>query len=69
MAHNILSAYPDFNEKIEMHTDARKFLSGAVMIQEVKPIVFYNRKLTSPQTRYTVTSKELPRIIKNLKEF
>ena len=41
----------------------------AVISQDGKPIAFYRRKLTGPQTRYTVTEKELLTIVKTLKEF
>ena len=37
--------------------------------QDGKPIDFYRRELTGPQTRYTVTGKELLSIVKNLKKF
>ena len=42
---------------------------GAVIIQYGKPINFYGRKLTGPQTRYTVIEKELLSIVETLKEF
>ena len=38
---------------------------GAVISQDGKPIAFYRRKLTGPQTRYTVTEKELLTIVIN----
>ena len=41
----------------------------AVIIQDDKPIAFYSRKLTGPQTRYTVAEKELLSIVETLKEF
>ena len=34
-----------------------------------KAIAFYSRKLTEPQTQYTVTEKELLSIVETLKEF
>ena len=49
--------------------DASDYQLGEVISQEGKPIDFYSRKLTAPQTRYTVTEKELPNIVKTLKYF
>ena len=46
---NNLLTYPDFNETFKIHTDARAFQLGAVIIQKVKPITFYCRKLTNTQ--------------------
>ena len=52
-----LLAYPDFNKLFDIHTDAIDYQLGAVISQNVKLIAFYSRKLTGPQTRYTVTEK------------
>ena len=49
LAWSILSDYPDCSKKIEIHTDASDFQLGVVIIQEVKPIVLYNKKLASPK--------------------
>ena len=69
VSQDILLAYPDFNECFDIHRDARDYQLGAVIIQNGRPIYFYSRKLTGPQTRYTVTEKELLRIVETLKEF
>ena len=63
-----LSEYPYFNKVFDIHTYARDYQLGAMIIQDYKPIDFYSRKLTGPQTRYTVTEKELISIVKTLKE-
>ena len=52
-----LLAYLDFNQRFDMHTDASDYQLGPVIIHNRKPITFYIRKLTGPQTRYTVTEK------------
>ena len=41
----------------------------AVIIQKVKPITLYNRKLTYDQQRYTVTERELLSTAETLKEY
>ena len=50
-----LLIYPGFNKLFDIHTDASYFCLVAVIIQDVKPIAFYRRKLTGLQTRCTVT--------------
>ena len=64
-----LSAYPDFNKRFDIHMDAGNYQLGSVIIQNGQPISFYIRKPTGPQTRYTVTEKELLSIVKTLKGF
>ena len=64
-----LLTYPDFNETFKIHTGAILFQLVAGVSQKGKPIAFYSRKLTDPQHRYTVTERELLRIIENMKEF
>ena len=49
--------------------DASDLQIGAVIIQEVKSIAFYRRKLTGPQKWYTVTEKECLSMVEALKEF
>ena len=49
--------------------DDSNYHLGAVIIQGVKPIAFYNHKLTGSKTPYTVTEKELLSIFETLKEF
>jgi hypothetical protein len=52
-----------------VYTDASNKQLGAVIMQEVKPLAFYSRKLNSAQTRYTTGEQELLRIVETLKEF
>ena len=69
IAHETLLAYPDFNKKFTIHTDASDYQLGAVIMQEGKPLAFYSRKLSTAQRNYTTTEKELLSILETLKEF
>ena len=69
VSRDTLLIYPDSNETFKIRTDARKFQLGAVIIQKGKPIVFYRRKLTDSQKRYTVTEREPLSIVVTLKRF
>ena len=51
VACNILLSYTDFNRELKINNDARRFQLGAVIVQYVKPITFYNKKLTGNQMR------------------
>jgi len=64
-----LLAYPNFNKKFEIHTDASKVQLGACLSQEGRPLAFYSRKLNPVQTRYTTTEREFLSIVETLKEF
>ena len=55
VARENLLTYPDFNEGFKIHTNARAFQLGVVIIQKGKPIAFYSRKLTDAQQQYKVT--------------
>ena len=67
MPRDTLITYLDFNENFKIHTDARNFKLGAVILRKGKPIALYSRKRTEAQKRYTVTERELLSIIKTLK--
>ena len=67
VAHDNLLAYTDLNEWFDIHMDASYYQTGVVISQSEKPITFYSRILTGPQTRYEVVEKELLCIIEALK--
>ena len=69
MVHDTLFDYPDLNEDVKIHTNYSKFQLRAVIIRKENPIVFYSRKLTDVQKRYTVTEKEFLIIAKTIKYF
>ena len=69
VAQDTLLAYPDFNTCFDIHTDARNYQLGAVIIQNGIPIALYSHKMTGSQKRYTVTEKEWFSIVETLKEF
>jgi hypothetical protein len=68
LAHVVL-AYPDFSVPFEIYTNASKYQIESVITQKDKPLAFYSRKRTDPQTRYTVTELELLAIMETLCDY
>jgi hypothetical protein len=62
-------AYPDFTKPFEIYTDASTMQLGSVITQENRPIVFFSRKLSVMQTKYSVTKIKLLATVETLKEF
>ena len=62
-------AYPDYSKEFEIYTDASSKQMGAVITQQNRPIVFFRRKLSETQQKYSVTEIELLAIVETLKEF
>jgi hypothetical protein len=52
-----------------IYTDASSKQLGTVITQDNRPIVFFIRKLSDTQCKYSVTKIELLAIVKTLKEF
>jgi hypothetical protein len=69
LAREVVIAYPDFSVPFEIYTDASKYQIRSVITQKDKPLAFYSRKLTDPQTRYTVTELKLLAIVETLREY
>ena len=69
LAKRVVLAYPDFTKPFEIYTDASTKQIGAVIQQNGNPLAFYSRKLTDPQTRYTVIELELLAIVETLQEY
>ncbi len=69
IAKDVVLAYPDFPKVFEIYTDASSKQLGAVITQDNMPIVFFSRKLSNTQCKYSVTEIELLAIVETLKEF
>jgi hypothetical protein len=69
IAKETVIAYPDFLKPFEIYTDASATQLGALIAQDSRPIVFFSRKLSKTQQKYSVTEIELLTIVETLKEF
>ena len=69
MAHDTLLNYPDLNEELKIHSNARKFQLEEVISQKGKPIDFYGRKITESPKRYIVTERGILSVIETIKKF
>eukprot|EP00804_Cyclotella_cryptica_P019884 CCRYP_007801-RA/>CCRYP_007801-RA protein AED:0.37 eAED:0.12 QI:0/0/0/1/0/0/2/0/311 len=69
IAKDVVLAYPDYSREFEIHTDASSKQLGYVITQGNRPLVFFNRKLSTVRQKYSVTELELLAIVETLKEF
>jgi hypothetical protein len=65
----VVLAYPDFSKVFEIFTNTSSKQLGAVITQEIRPIVFFSQKLSTTQSKYSITKIELHAIVETLKEF
>jgi hypothetical protein len=65
----VVLAYPDFIKLFDIYTNASTKQLGAVITQDNRPIAFSSWKLSSAQSKYTITKSELLAIVGTLKEF
>ena len=65
--------FPDYNQPFSIQSDASSLAIGAVLLQKVenqlRPVSFASRKLTSTETRYSTTERELLAIVFAYKQF
>ena len=69
VAADALCAYPDLNKPFEIFTDASDFQLGAAILQEGRPVAYYSKRLSGPQTRYSTPEKEMLAIVATLQEY
>jgi hypothetical protein len=69
IATEVVLAYLDFTKPFEICTDASTMQLGAVITQGNRHIMFFSRKLSGVQAKYSVTKIKLLAIVEMLKEF
>ena len=62
-------AFPDFTKPFHLYTDVSDIQLGATLVQDMKPLRFYTRKLSLIQIKYMVGEKVLLGIVEGLKAF
>ena len=70
LARDTLLAYPDYSGiPFDIYTDASKRQLGAVITQKGRVLAYFSRKLSTAQSKYSITELELLSIVECLKEF
>jgi hypothetical protein len=62
-------AFPDPSKQFEVRADASLLGTGAVLLQEGRPIAYMSRKFSHAQTNYTTTDQELLAVYHACKEW
>ncbi len=65
----VVLAYPDLSKSFKIYMDASATQLGVLIAQDNRPIVFFSRKLSKMQQKYSVTKIELLAMVETLKEF
>jgi hypothetical protein len=59
MAADVLCAYPDHNKPFHIFNDASDYQLAACIMQEGKPVAYYNKMLNSAHMNYATIYNEL----------
>ena len=58
-----INTYPDYGCPFHIYTNASEYQMGAAIIQEGKPVAYFNKKRSPAQMNYLTTEKELLAIV------
>ena len=67
IAKDVILAYPEYSQGVEIYTDSTKFQLGAVITQNNSPLAFFSCKLNTMQQKYGMTELEVLAIVETLK--
>ncbi len=59
IAKDVALAYPNYSKEFEIYTDASSKQVSTVITHQNRPIVFFSRKLSESQQKYSVIEIEL----------
>jgi RNase H-like domain found in reverse transcriptase len=62
-------AMPDFAKHLEVVADASDIAVGAVLMQEGRPCAYYSKKLSSTETLYSASDREMLAVTYALREW
>ena len=62
-------ALPDMTKSFEVWSDASIYGTGAVLLQENRPIAYLSHRFSSAETNYTTTDQEALGVIRALQEW
>lgn len=60
---------PDFSETFELHCDASKLGTGAVLSQNSHPVAFYSEKLAGARSRYSTYDVEFYVVVQSIRHW
>ena len=69
IAADALVAYPDHNKRFDIYTDSSDYQLGACIVQEGRPVAYFNQKLSKAQRNYIPVEKEMLSIVATLEDF
>ena len=69
IAKDVVLAYPDYSQGLEIYADSFKFQLGAIITQNNRLLAFFSCKLNKAQQKYNLSKQELLAIVESLKEF
>lgn len=69
IAKDVILQYPDMNKTFEVISDASIMGTGAVLLQDGRPVAFTSKKLSSAEKNYTTGEQELLGVIHALNEW
>ena len=66
LTHGPLLQLPNFDKTFELEYDASGIGTGAILMQDGKPVAYFSEKTTGPVLNYSTYDKELYALVRSL---